>query len=176
MTPIRGESEVHMSMKHRSVFRTGGVEDANRMVQLARQGGVADDDLYILARSDVEVQRVSNRRKMADSDLVPSAMRGVLFGAAVGLVVGIGLMVVWGAPLYALLICTGVVAAMGGLAGSLAGASIRDPIRRHFRSEIESGGVLLVVDAEPERLPAVQRVLEEAGASRLPYDAPAAMT
>lgn len=165
-----------MSIKHRSVFRAGSVEDANRLAGLATAEGIPDNDVYIVARSDVEVRRVSNRRKMADSDLIPAAMRGVLMGAVIGLVAGIAIVWLWGVPVYAVLLSTGIVAAMGGLGGSLAGASIRDPIRRQFRAELESGGVLVIVDAEPERLPAVQRTLEGAGATRLAYDAPSAMT
>lgn len=165
-----------MSMKHRSVFRTGSVEAANRAVKSALGGGIPEDDVYIVARPDIEVRQVSNRRKMADSDLIPSAMRGVLMGAGIGLVLGIVIVMVWGAPLYSVLLAMGVVGAMGGLAGSLAGASVSDPIRGHFQSEIESGAVLVVVDAEPEKLAAVQQIMEDAGASRMPYDAPSAMT
>lgn len=165
-----------MSIKHRSVFKADSVEDANRMAKLAIHGGVPDDDVHIIARSDVEVRRVSNRRKLADSDLVPAAMRGVLMGAAIGLVAGIAVMLFWGMPAYALIFSTGIVAAMGGLGGSLAGASIRDPIRRQFQSELESGSVLVIVDAEPERLPAIQQALEGAGASRLAYDAATALS
>ncbi|MGJ4728589.1 hypothetical protein [Luteimonas sp. SDU101] len=165
-----------MSIKHRSVFKAGSVEDANRMAALATQGGIPDDDVHIIARSDTEVRRVSNRRKLADSDLVPAAMRGVLMGAVIGLVAGIAIMLLWGMPAYALILSTGIVAAMGGLGGSLAGASVRDPIRRHFRSELDAGSVLVIVDAEPEKLPAVQQALEGAGASRLAYDAATAMS
>src|SRR5690606_26901948 len=162
--------EAHMSMKHRSVFRIGSVEDASRAVKSALDVGVPDEDVHIVARADIEGRRVSNRRKMADSDLVPAAMRGVLMGAGIGLVLGIAIMVVWGAPIYSVFIAMGVVGAMGGLGGSLAGASVTDPIRVHFRSEIESGAVLVVVDAEPEKLAAVQQMMESAGATRLPYD------
>jgi len=165
-----------MSIKHRSVFRTDSVEDANRAVRMAIDGGVPDDDVYVVARSDIEVGRVSNRRKMADSDLIPSAMRGVMMGAFIGLVVGIILMITWRSSIYVLLISTGIVAAMGGLAGSLAGAAIRDPVRRQFRSEIESGQILVVVDAEPETMPRVQQALEDAGATRMSYDEAAAAT
>ena len=133
-----------MSIKHRSVFKAGSVEDANRMAALATQGGIPDDDVHIIARSDTEVRRVSNRRKLADSDLVPAAMRGVLMGAVIGLVAGIAVMLLWGMPAYALILSTGIVAAMGGLGGSLAGASVRDPIRRHFRSELDAGSVLVI--------------------------------
>lgn len=165
-----------MSIKHRSVFRAGSVEDANRLAQLATGSGLPDKDVRIVARSDVEVRRVSNRRKMADSDLVPGAMRGVLMGAGIGLVAGIVVVWLWGLPVYAILLTMFIVGAMGGLGGSLGGASIRDPIRREFRSELDAGGVLVIVDAEPERLPMVQRMLEDAGATRLPYEAPSAMT
>jgi len=165
-----------MSMKHRSVFRIGSVEDASRAVKSALDVGVPDEDVHIVARADIEGRRVSNRRKMADSDLVPAAMRGVLMGAGIGLVLGIVIMVVWGAPIYSVFIAMGVVGAMGGLGGSLAGASVTDPIRGHFRSEIESGAVLVVVDAEPEKLAAVQQMMEGAGATRLPYDVPSAMS
>jgi len=174
--PCRTTVEAHMSMKHRSVFRTRNVEDADRAVKSALGSGIPEDDVYIVARPDIEVRRVSNRRKMADSDLIPSAMRGVLMGAGIGLVLGIVIVMVWGAPLYSVLIAMGVVGAMGGLGGSLAGASVSDPIRGHFQSEIESGAVLVVVDAEPEKLAAVQHAMEDAGASRMPYDAPSAMT
>lgn len=165
-----------MSIKHRSVFKTGSVEDANRAVRTALDGGVADEDVYIVARPDIEVGRVANRRKMADSDFIPSSMRGVLMGAGIGLVVGIVLMLTWRSSIAVLLIPMGIVAAMGGLAGSLAGAAIRDPVRRHFRSELESGSVLVVVDAEPEAMPRVQQALEGVGATRMAYDQASAAT
>lgn len=165
-----------MSLKHRHVFRTRSVDDANRAVQLAVAGGIPDEDVHIVARPEVEMERVSDRRKMADSDLVPAALRGMLIGAGIGLVLALVLMLFWKVPAYALLIAIPVGAVLGGLASSLAGASIQDPLRRQFRSELESGSVLVVVDAEPEAMPAVHQVMEIAGATPLSYDAPSAMT
>jgi hypothetical protein len=165
-----------MSMKHRHVFRTRNVGDAGRALQAAVAGGIPDGDIYVVARRDIEMDGIADRYKMADSDLIPAALRGVLIGSGLGLVVAIVLMFVWGAPLWSLWIAIPVGAAVGGLAASLAGASIQDPVRRQFASDIEAGHVLIVVDAAPESMPAVHQAMEIAGATPLSYDAPSAMT
>lgn len=165
-----------MSMKHRHVFRTRNVDDAGRAVQAAVAGGIPDGDVHIVARSDIEVGRISDRHKMADSDLIPAAMRGMLIGAGLGLVLAIVLMLGWDAPMWSLWIAIPGGAVVGGLGASLAGASIQDPVRRQFASEIEAGHVLVVVDAEAGSMPAVHQAMELAGATPLSYDAPSAMT
>lgn len=165
-----------MPMKHRHVFKTPNVEDAGRAVQAAVAGGIPEADVYIVARRDIEMGRVGDRHKMADSDLIPAALRGILIGAALGLVLAVVLMLGWDAPMWSLWIAIPAGAAVGGLGASLAGASIQDPVRRQFESEIEAGHVLVVVDAEADSMPAVHQAMELAGATPLSYDAPSAMT
>lgn len=163
-------------MKHRHVFRTDDIAQASHAVRAAIDRGTPDDDVYLVARSDIEIRQVHNRRKMADSDFIPAAMRGAALGAVIGLVVAIGIALLWKTGLGVVLLGAGLGAAVGGLASSLVGAAIPDPVRRRFEKEIDAGNILLVVDVEESALPGMLDAVQATGAVKLPYDAPSAMT
>ena len=165
-----------MDIKHRHVYRTDNVEQARRAMHRAIEDGLSPDDIYLVARSDIEMRAISNNRKMADSDIVPAAIRGALTGAGLGLIVATAALLVWGGAPLALLLGAGIGAAAGGLAASLMGAALQDPVRRRFRRELAAGKVLVVVDAQDDTLAHAEQALQSVGAAPLPYEAPAAMT
>lgn len=169
------DRQIPMTIKHRHVYRTGSVDHAGDAVRLAIESGVPDDDIHLVARSDIEVRRISDRRKIADSDLVPAAIRGVLLGTLVGVLVSLALMAVFGAALYIFLLGAGMGAAAGALGSLLAGAAVPDPVRRQFADEIESGAILVVIDAKEDAFGRLQGLMDSAGAVLLPYDAPSAL-
>lgn len=165
-------------MKTRRVFSTPDLITARAAIQAAREAGIHDEDISLVARPDIEVGHIPNRRKEADSDFVPAAMRGAMFGGIAGIVAGAIAVLVFpsigmswaGAGLAAL---AGVL--IGAFASSLVGSSLPDPVRQKFDGEIKAGRILVLVDGAAEMLPAVESAVTRTGALSLPFDTPTAL-
>jgi hypothetical protein len=121
--------------------------------------GVANDDISLIARSDIEMEAIPDNRLDASTDAVPAAVRGVGVGGAIDLVAGIA--AVAGAGLITLL-----GAAIGGWSSALAGSSFPNAVRQAFESEIEAGRILVVIDVEHDLAAAVDDVCTRAGATQ----------
>lgn len=165
-------------MKVRHVYSTPSLEVARTVMRVARDGGIADRDLQLVARGDIEEARIPDRRKEADTDLKPAAIRGALIGAVVGVLAAVVASTLMTFPLTVNLLLGGAVGGilLGTLGAMLSGSSVPDPLRRHFHSEIEAGKVLVVIDATTEQLAAVDGGIRSAGATLLPYDGLTAAT
>ncbi len=164
-------------MKTRHVFSTPNLETAQAALVAARNAGVEDNDLLLVARSDIELESIPDNRQEADTDLMPAALRGAGYGGATGLLAGL---VAFAIPPLGITLAgaaaIGVVGAMVGTwASALVGASLPDPIRRKFESEIQAGNILLVVDANRDVLATAEPAIVGAGATVLPYEAAKAM-
>lgn len=163
-------------MKHRHVYSTPDVAAAARAVQAAREAGVGEDCIALVARSDIELESIPNQHKEADTDFVPAAIRGAGWGGAAGLLAG--LVAVVATPLGLTLAGAAVTGLVGALVGTwasaLVGSTLPDPVRQKFHDEIEAGRVLLVVDASGPTLAAADAAVRAAGAEPLPFDAPTA--
>lgn len=162
-------------MKSRRVYSTPDLLTAHAAIRAACDAGIRDTDISLVARPDIEVGHIPNQRKEADSDFMPGALRGAMFGGLTGLLAGtvavlaVGMM--WaGAGLAAL-----AGALIGMFASSLVGASLPDPVRRKFDGEIKAGRILVLVDAAEELLPQVEAAVTRIGAMPLPFDAPTAL-
>lgn len=166
-------------MKTRHVFVVPDIAHARTALRAAREAGVPDDNLSLIARSDIELKAIHDRRKDATSDFMPAALRGAVIGGAAGLLAGLatlafpGLGVTWVG--VALMLVGG--AAVGTWASALVGSSVEDPVRRRFEQEIRAGKILLVIDAENDaRLPIAEAAVLATGAAVLPYETPSALT
>ena len=164
-------------MKTRHVFITPDLDTAQAAMAAARNAGVGDHDLLLVARSDIELESVPDDRQEADTDMFPAAMRGIGYGGATGLLAGL---VAFAIPPLGITLAgaaaIGVVGAMVGCwASALVGASLPDPIRRKFESEIQAGNILLVVDGEEKVLAVAEPAISRAGARALPYEATSAL-
>lgn len=164
-------------MKTRHVFIAPDLDTAQAALAAARSAGVEDNDLLLVARSDIELESIPDNRQEADTDLMPAALRGAGYGGATGLLAGL---VAFAIPPLGITLAgaaaIGVAGAMiGTWASALVGASLPDPIRRKFESEIQAGNILLVVDANRELLMAAEPAIIDAGATPLPYEAAKAM-
>ena len=165
-------------MKTRRVFSTPDLVTARAAIQAARDVGIHDEDISLVARSDIEGGHIPNRRQEADSDFVPAAMRGALFGGLAGLLAGAIAVIAFpsvgmswaGAGLVAL---AGVL--VGAFASALVGSSLPDPVRQKFEGEIKAGRILVLVDGAAEILPAVETAVTRAGALSLPFETPTAL-
>ncbi|KGM53659.1 hypothetical protein N800_07065 [Lysobacter daejeonensis GH1-9] len=164
-------------MKTRHVFSTPDIASAQAAMDAARDGGVEDHNLLLVARSDIELSTIPNDRKEADTDMMPAAVRGAGYGGATGLLVGL---VAFAIPPLGVTLAGAAAAGLAGAmvgcwASALAGASLPDPIRRRFEGEIEAGRILVVVDGSQELLAKVEPAITSTGATLLPFEAPSLM-
>lgn len=165
-------------MKIRHVFSTPDLDTAIAAMDAARKAGVEDDDLLLVARHDIELETIPNQRKEADTDLMPAAVRGAMFGAGAGLL-GFLLAAAFTQMGLTLAGAAGFAVAgaiVGSGAAALFGAALPDPIRQKFDEEIESGQILLLVDGLEDVLLAAEPAINRAGATRLPYEAAKVMS
>lgn len=160
-------------MKTRHVFSTPNLDTAKAAMAAALGAGLHDEDILLVARSDIELDAIPNDHQEADSDFVPAALRGAGYGGAAGLLAGLVAVVV--APIGLTLAGAGAIAVAGALVGSwasaLMGSSLPDPVRRKFEAEIRAGNILLVIDATKQALADAEPSIVGAGASVLPFEA-----
>lgn len=165
-------------MKRRAVFSATDMSVVREAMHAARSSGIANDDISLIARSDIEVENIPDDRKVADGDFYPAAVRGAVGGGVVGLLAG--LVAVVAAPIG--ITVAGVVglglagASLGTWSSALAGSTVPDPVRRAFEDEIAQGRILVVIDGEEEILPAAIAAVSATRAVHLPFDRPTVMT
>ena len=160
-------------MKLRHVFSTPDLPTARAVIDAACKAGVEDDDILLVARSDIEVDGIPDERKEADTDMLPAAVRGAGYGAGAGLLAGLVAIAIppLGITLAGAAAATIAGAAVGSWASALMGSSLPDPIRRKFHDEIEAGNILVVLDGEKDLLTTVEPAVVSAGATPLPFEA-----
>ncbi len=166
-------------MRKRIVFSSRDVAHARDLIAIAYASGLTDDDLSVVARSDIELEQIADQLKMADSDFIPAALRGAGYGAITGTLAG--LVAVSLTPMSITLAGAALAGGLGGGAvgawvSSLVGASIPDPIRQAFEDQIRAGRVLVAIDGEAQDLPLIARRFVDAGAVQLDYEQHAGMT
>ena len=165
-------------MKVRRVYSTPSVQDAEAAVRAARDAGVEDPDVSLIARGDIELQALPEHQKEAPTDFKHAMLRGAGIGGASGLLAGLVAVAVppLGLTLAGVALTTLGGAAVGTWASSLVGAALPDPIRRKFEDEIESGRILVVIDADDETLARAEPALLQTGARHLPFEEPSALS
>jgi len=163
-------------MKTRLVYSAPNLAVARASMDAARHAGIADEDVLLVARSDIELDDIPDRRKEADTDFMPAAARGAALGGALGAVGGLIAVVT---PLGVTLLGAAAIAAagavVGGWASSLVGAGLPDPIRQKFEGEIEAGRILVIIDAEGDALARARAEIPAAGAIALPFEGTSAL-
>jgi hypothetical protein len=164
-------------MKTRRVYSTPDLAAAKLAISAARMAGVEDENISLIARSDIEMESIPNDRIDASTDFVPAALRGAGTGGAIGLVAGILAIAIppIGITVAGVGLMTLVGAAVAGWSAALMGSAVPNSVRRTFDEEIEQGRILVVIDSEDADAPNVDRLIEEAGATRLPFDEPTAL-
>ncbi len=163
-------------MKTRHVYTTPDLPAAQKVMGAARSAGVADDDILLVARSDIELEAVPDHRKEADSDMLPAAARGAGMGAGAGLLAGLAAVAIppLGVTLAGAAATTIAGAAVGSWSAALMGSSLPDPVRQRFQDRIDAGEILVVVDGPAAELERVDPQIAAAGGVRLPFEAPSA--
>ncbi|NID16683.1 hypothetical protein [Luteibacter yeojuensis] len=165
-------------MKTRRVYSTTDLAQARHALAAARKAGVADEDLSLIARHDIELDKIPEGRKDEHSDFMPAAVRGLAQGGATGLLAGLVAMAIppLGVTFAGALGVTAAAALMGGWTGALTGSAAPDPVRQKFEAEIEAGRILLVVDGEGDAGPRADTAVVATGAAPLPFAQPTTLS
>ncbi|NII55768.1 DUF1269 domain-containing protein [Luteibacter sp. SG786] len=165
-------------MKTRRVYSTADMAQARRALTAAREAGVPDEDLSLVARHDIELEAIPEDRKDDHSDFMPAAVRGVAQGGATGLLAGLVAMAIppLGITIAGALGVAAAGAAVGAWSSALMGAAVPDPVRRKFEGEIEAGRILVVVDVEDDDADRAGAAIVAVGATPLPFDKPTALS
>ena len=143
-------------MKTRHVYAIRDRPQLEAALRAVRGCGVADDDLAIVARHDIELA------------VDPDALHDE-HGRLTGLIAGLTAVAV---PVLGISIAgAGMLNLLGanleGWAPHIAGEDAEQDVRDRFDQRIERGEILLVVEAAPEMRNAVNGVLVAEGAEEL---------
>lgn len=164
-------------MKLRHVYSVPDLATAAAALSAARQAGADDDEISLIARSDIEIDSIPDARIDISNDMVPAAMKGMAGGAATGLLAGLAAMAF--PPLGVTIAGAALVgvagAAVGGWSSALIGTTVENPVRRAFEEEIESGQILVVVDTSEERSVAVTAAITASGGRAMPFESASAL-
>ena len=159
-------------MKNRRVFSAPSVVVAEAALRQALAAGIEPEHASLVGRSEIEMAQVPDEEKEgAPTDFKPAALRGLVGGALLGLV--LGLIAMWvpaiGFHAAGVVVCVVVGGCVGMWAASLAGSAVPSEVRRDYSRQIEAGQVLLVIeDADEARLErASVAVLATPGVRRL---------
>lgn len=165
-------------MKTRHVFSTVDLAAAETAVQALRAAGIADEDISLIARQDIENHLIADDRQKTSGDFGRGGVKGLVAGGGSGLLVGLVALAVppLGLTVAGAAAMTLVGAAVGGWVGVLTGTSEPDVIRRKFEDEIAAGHVLVVVDGAGASLEIADTTLRTLGAMPLPFAQPTAMS
>ncbi|GAB2809214.1 hypothetical protein [Dyella kyungheensis] len=164
-------------MKIRHVYSTVGIGAANRAIQAAREAGIADRDISLVARDDISMDRIPDDRKLVMNDFYPAALRGAVTGGASGLIAGMLALVT---PIGLTIAGVGAMALIGVATGAwvsaLVGSSVPDVVHREFEQEIREGKILIVIDGDVDTLHRAHHALMALGARHLDFHRATALT
>ena len=165
-------------MKTKHVYLANDLRIASAAIAAARGCGVEEPDIALIARSDLEMERIPENFRNASTDFVPAMLKGAVGGGSAGLLAGLVAVAIpaLGVTLAGAAAIALVGAAAGTWSAGLMGSALPDPIRRKFEDEIAAGRILVVIDAAEADHPAVQAAMIQAGTTPLPFEESSAMT
>lgn len=160
------------NMKSRHAFSMPDIAAAEAAVTALRQTDVSDDDIWLMARDDIENARVPDDLRDTSGDFGRGGVKGLLGGGGAGVVCGLVAVLVpaIGIPIAGAAAMVVAGAAVGGWTGMLTGSSVPDTVHRKFHEELSAGRVIVAVDGEPDMLERVDALLRDRGATQLPFD------
>jgi uncharacterized membrane protein len=136
----------------RYIYAFDSAASAHAALITLRLNGIDEQCMSLIARSDIQLEKIPEKYLDASTDFMPALGRGVAIGGITGLFAGLVAMAI--PPLgiaiggSALLAFFGGGAVLGAWSSALVGSSIPDEIRRKFEDEITAGRTLLVIDAD----------------------------
>jgi hypothetical protein len=165
-------------MKIRCVFSTSDLSAARMVMAAAQEAGIDDRDISLVAREDIELERIPDHLMQGRNDFYPAALRGGACGGGTGLLLGLIAIAVppLGVTIAGAAAMTVAGAVFGTWIGELVGFDVPDAISRKFKDEIAAGRILVVIDASKEQLAVATPAIAGTGATTLPFHAHTALS
>lgn len=150
-------------MKERLFFFVPDADASRRVIDDLTEFGIGEEDLHVIANDDVELEPIAEPDLLHRSDVADAAKRGAATGGAMGL---LGTLLAVSNPAIGLTLGGGAIiagtalgAALGTWFSTLVGVSVPNQDVEAYRDRIERGELMIIVDCEPERQPALEGML-----------------
>lgn len=136
-------------MNKRLCFLSPDVSHAHQVVEDLKLDGIQERHIYVIANGQVSLGDLPDGGSEED-DFLPALQRGVAFGGATGVFLGLVAVVFPPAGLVVggggVLMLGTMSASLGGWLTGMAGASLPNSRLQAFESDIVDGKVLIMVD------------------------------
>lgn len=165
-------------MKTRCVFSTPDLIMTRAAMSAARQAGIDERDISLVAREDIELEQIPDHLMQGRNDFYPATLRGGACGGGTGLLLGLIAVSVppLGVTLAGAAAMTLAGAVFGCWIGELVGFEVPDVVSRKFKNEIAAGRILVVIDAHKDQLDLAEAAVARTGATPLPFHVHTALT
>ncbi|HVE50307.1 MAG TPA: DUF1269 domain-containing protein [Casimicrobiaceae bacterium] len=152
-------------MRRRLYWLAPNVESAQRIADDLLLARVDDRHMHFMARPGTNLGKLHEASFLQTSDVRNAAMIGVLIGGFLGAVSG-WLLAQYGYEgrfmgVGGVLLMTLVSAGFGFFASTLVGARVPNSSLKQFRSDIESGQILVMVDVPLHKVDDVQKHMSD---------------
>ncbi len=144
-------------------FLVRDVPTAQMLVNDLLRANIPEGSIHVIAREGTPLGNLPEAGVTQRTDLVPALERGAALGGVTGLLAGLvavavpGGAVVSAATLLPALALGG--SAVGAWVGGMIGLNSDDARVKQFAAAIDAGQLLILVDATPERAPAVEAIV-----------------
>ncbi len=159
-------------MSNKLIYSMHTLPAVRNVVTALIAADIPKDDIALIARSDIEMEKIPDQYRDASTDFAPAAMKGALGGGTAGLIAGLVAMVIppFGISIAGAAAIATIGAMTGTWTGAMVGSSLTDPVRRRFEEEIEAGRILIVVDTPEDAESTIDRIMQQAGATHMTFE------
>jgi len=143
-------------MRRRILYLMPDLASARRMMDDLLLARIEERHIHFLARRGTSMDGLHEANMLQKSDLVHGAQMGLLLGAALGCVVGLGVAYTTvdgdGARILTVLGLAFLGALFGTWVSSMVGSAVPNSRLKQFEAAIEDGRILLMVDVPDWRV------------------------
>ncbi|EED35754.1 conserved hypothetical protein [Luminiphilus syltensis NOR5-1B] len=154
-------------MNSRYFFFTPTVESAEGVVDELKKKGIDDSDIHAIGNDSMSLEPLPEADIAHRSDVVDAAKRGAVTGGAIGLLGGIVAVTVPAATLAvgggAVVAGTVLGSALGTWFSTMIGVSVPNQDVEEYRSRLDRGEVMVIVDCNDTVYADVVAVIESQG-------------
>ncbi len=149
-------------MRRRIYYLLPDVACARRISDDLLLARIDEGHIHFLAKDGVRLDGLHEANLLQSSDIVHGAQTGLVLGGTTGLAAGvIAAMAGVGLPVGAVVLVTFLFGAfVGAWSASMIGSSVPNSRLASFRSAVEGGQILLMVDVPKERVEEIEGLLK----------------
>ena len=149
----------------RCIYAFDSADVARMSIPTLVNAGIPEQDISLMAKTDIQANRIPHRFLDASTDFAPALARGAAIGGVTGLVAGL---IVTSIPAFGFdsgslvmlaFLVIGIL--VGGWSSALMGSALSDEVRQKFDDEIEAGRTLLVIDVKKSQVPKIHQLMAE---------------